>query len=146
MREFSVLLRRDPALEGESPWVAHCLNWDLISQGDSPKHAIMMIFEAIVMTIVADEAESFDPDARPSAPEKSWDEFRKIQNEGFRVAANDVNAVADQANVAAFAAVVYLDRLPDHEHKSSHRNRSLSDAPAPFMIAALKNGDCLTTL
>jgi predicted RNase H-like HicB family nuclease len=54
MREFSILIHREPGLDDQ--WVAHCLDWDLVSQGDTPAHAMRMIAEAIALVIVRSAA------------------------------------------------------------------------------------------
>ena len=69
MREFSVLIHREPGLEGQ--WVAHCLNWDLVSQGDSPANAVTMIVE--------DAKEELAPNDRPPAPDDPWKLFANTQ-------------------------------------------------------------------
>ncbi len=55
---------------------SHCLDWDLVSQSDSPAHAMRMIAEAIALVIGADSNEGLDPDERPAAPAELWDLFR----------------------------------------------------------------------
>jgi hypothetical protein len=135
MREFSVLIRGADDLPGV--WVAHCLNWDLISQGGSPSAAAQAIAEAIVLAIEADEADDLDPDERLPAPAEDWDLFRKTLNNGARVAAADVDRLAARGSV--IAAVMYLASL----HATSHgrSGRELPSVPPPFMIAALQGND-----
>lgn len=134
MREFSVLIRREVGLEGQ--WVSHCLNWDLVSQGDSPAHALRMIAEAVIATISGDVADALDPDDRPAAPTELWDSFRAVLQNGTRISAADVDTLAKQLGQTVIAAVMYLQapRLTD-------ANNALATAPPPFMIAALQPVD-----
>lgn len=75
MREFSVLVRRDDGLPDQ--WVAHCLNWDLITQGDSPAHALEMLCEAIGLAIEEDRRGGLDPSDLPPAPPDVWRVFAR---------------------------------------------------------------------
>jgi predicted RNase H-like HicB family nuclease len=83
VREFSVLLKTDPELPEQ--WVAHCLNWDLVTQGDSIEHAMKMVVEAVLMVIDDDRDAGLDPEDRRPAPDNLWDEFREIQLKGDRL-------------------------------------------------------------
>lgn len=38
-----------PAEKLEGQWVAHCIEWDLVTQGNSPAHAVAMLGEAMTM-------------------------------------------------------------------------------------------------
>ena len=65
MYEFSVLIHAAPDVPGQ--WVSHCLQWGLVSQGNSPSHAAEMIQEAIVICI----EDGNNQDRRPS-PDDIW--------------------------------------------------------------------------
>jgi predicted RNase H-like HicB family nuclease len=53
-------------------WLAHCLELDVVSQGNSLPHALEMVKEAIETVIVADLQKGLDP-ARRRAPQEEWD-------------------------------------------------------------------------
>ena len=77
MLEFSILIQAAPDVEGQ--WLAHCLNWDLLTQGDSPKPIMEMVVEAIIIAIEDDRAAGLDPADRPSAKREYWDRFLSVQ-------------------------------------------------------------------
>lgn len=136
MREFSVLIRREPDLEGQ--WVAHCLNWDLVSQGDSPAHAVKMIVEAIVLAIGEDSNDGLDPDDRPAAPQDLWKLFSSTQHNGTRISAADIDTLAERSGDTVIAAVMYLEQIRTGD-RSVRPGDALTAAPPPFMIAALRD-------
>jgi predicted RNase H-like HicB family nuclease len=74
MRDLSVLIREAEDLPG--CWVAHCLDWDVVTQGDSPLAAAEAIVEALALVAEADLAEGVDPNERCSAPVENWAAFR----------------------------------------------------------------------
>jgi predicted RNase H-like HicB family nuclease len=134
MREFSILIRREPGLEGQ--WVAHCLNWDLVSQGDSPAHAMRMIAEALVIAIVEDAKEGLDADDRPAAPAELWELFARTQQHGTRISPADVDTLAARPGEVFVASVLYLHQV--HLAEGVMRtDEALASAPPPFMIAVL---------
>ena len=67
-----VVLHRPEHPKGD--WAAHCLEIDVVSQGRSPRHAIGMVAEAIVMTLKADITAKLLP-SRRRAPDQFWDEL-----------------------------------------------------------------------
>jgi len=73
-----------PAEDLPGQWVAHCLEFDVVSQGDSPKHALEMIVEATAMVIEDDLNSDRNPHSR-RAPSEFWDELRRIQERGQKV-------------------------------------------------------------
>lgn len=135
MLEFSVLIQAAPDVEGQ--WLAHCLNWDLVSQGDSPMHAMGMIVEAIIIAIEDDHAADLDPADRPSAKRESWDRFLSVQQGGTRIAAADIERLPESRRTS-IAAVLYLSPI---DIRSVERPisvvRGLPNAPPPFVIAEL---------
>lgn len=70
-----IVLRRSAELQGV--WVAHCLDFDVISQGSSFDLALQMVFEAIMMTAIDDLRRGVEPRER-SAPPEYWDEMWAI--------------------------------------------------------------------
>lgn len=134
MREFSILIR--PAVDIKGQWIAHCLNWDLVTQGDSAQHAVVMTIEAIAIAIEEDEAAGLDPADRPSAPREAWDLFSRTQHTGTRISPADVNTLKASPGIV-IAAVMYMESAG--KRGAPERIASIPGAPPPFMIAALQD-------
>lgn len=66
-------------------WVAHCLDLDLVTQGDSPEHALRMLQDAVALTVFDDLRSGHDPAARPKAPKEDWDEMFDMLKHGQKV-------------------------------------------------------------
>jgi hypothetical protein len=74
MRVFQYWVKLAPAPDIAGEWVAHCLDFDVVTQGRSLPHAMMMAREA-VMTVVLDDLEhGHDPTDR-RAPKEFWTEM-----------------------------------------------------------------------
>lgn len=138
VREVSVLIL--PASDVRGQWVAHCLNWDLVSQGDSPSHAATMITEAVVMAIEEDTKAGLDPADRPSAPQPLWDLFVRTQHGGTRIAPGDVDRLAASAHTKdlVIAAVMYIEPTSASARPPQAR-RVAPPTPPPLMIAAFQD-------
>ncbi len=59
--------------QSETPgvWIGHCLEVDVVSQGDGPEHALVMVMEATAITIEYDRREGRYP-FRRCAPAEYW--------------------------------------------------------------------------
>lgn len=66
---FTVYLTRAPDLDGQ--WVGHCLDVDVVSQGDSLKQAYEMTREAVEIVVLDDLNTGREP-AERSAPREEW--------------------------------------------------------------------------
>ncbi|NOU33335.1 MAG: hypothetical protein HOO96_36015 [Polyangiaceae bacterium] len=69
------MVREAPDLPGQ--WVAHCLDFDVISQGNSPTHAFQMIAEAANMFALHELNAGREP-MGSAAPDASWEEFDSL--------------------------------------------------------------------
>ena len=142
MLEFSILIQATPDVDEQ--WIAHCLNWDLVSQGDSPKHAMEMIVEAILIAIEDDRAAGLDPTDRPSAKREYWDRFLSVQQGGTRIAAADIESLPESRRTS-IAAVLYLSAI---DIRSVERPfsviRGVPNAPPTFVIAELNHDSSST--
>jgi predicted RNase H-like HicB family nuclease len=69
-----------PAEDLPGQWIAHCLNLDLVTQGNSIEHALEMAGEAIQMVVADDLRDGLDPLERPLAPRECWDLLLEILN------------------------------------------------------------------
>ncbi len=79
-RTFSltVYLTRAPDVAGQ--WVGHCLEIDVVSQGDSMRHAYEMTREAVEMVILDDLNSNREPALR-SAPREEWEAaYQSVQS------------------------------------------------------------------
>jgi hypothetical protein len=59
-----------PAQDIPGVWIAHVLDFDLVTQGFSELHALAMAFEASQMIVEADAEAGRDPFARCAPPEE----------------------------------------------------------------------------
>ena len=50
-------------------WVAHCLDFDVVTQGNSRAHALRMVREAVEIVVREDLAAGRNPHARRAPPE-----------------------------------------------------------------------------
>ncbi|HEY3356081.1 MAG TPA: hypothetical protein VGQ83_22705 [Polyangia bacterium] len=76
---FWFFVHRTKDVPGE--WTAHCLELDVVSQGTSVKHAVMMLFEACSMVLADDLGANRDPLER-RAPDEFWADLYKAVREG----------------------------------------------------------------
>ena len=128
VRQFSVLVR--PASDVEGQWVAHCLNWDVVTQGDSPNHAVLMMADALELVIEADDRDDFDSELRPSAPAELWKTFSEIQLHGTRISPADAEHLST-ARSAMYAMIV------SRVERTKTRDSADIPVPAPFVVQAL---------
>lgn len=68
-RPLAVLIYRAPDLPTQ--WIGHCLDLDVVSQGDSPADAFKMVSEAVDLVVADDRAQGLHPLGRQAAP-LSW--------------------------------------------------------------------------
>jgi hypothetical protein len=115
-----IVLRPADDLPGK--WVAHCLDFDVVTYGDSFRDAFAMARESIEMVVTDDLASGRDPDDR-RAPRQFWDElWKKLMphtvmlplEEAMRRA--DVEYVIVQATLTAFVdGVEEREREPEFD-------------------------------
>jgi len=65
-------------------WTAHALEFDVITQGNSPEHTYQMALEAVEMVLTDDIARGADPFAR-RAPDEYWDRLFDLREHGEKV-------------------------------------------------------------
>ena len=102
---LSVLACKSKQVDGQ--WVGHCLDLDLVTQGNSAHHVLDMVLDALAMVIEDDLAhgrDTFDGSSWDPAPTKYWEQYCRIV-EGGEVA--EPGALEDrEADFDSFAAVV----------------------------------------
>jgi predicted RNase H-like HicB family nuclease len=87
-------------------WVAHCLDIDLVTQADSPQHALSMAREAVLLIIDDDLRKGLDPLERAGAPQEQWEAFARVITKGH------LYFTVDAARVTALAAWIRIQVIP----------------------------------
>ncbi|HEX3479295.1 MAG TPA: hypothetical protein VHT91_29930 [Kofleriaceae bacterium] len=103
-----------PAEDIAGVWVGHCLDFDIISQGDNPNEAIEAVIEAVAMAILDDLQAGLDPCDRPRAPDEDWVRLAKVLKHGQQVKLSDVKA--DHKMVLATLARFVFEPRAKHDH------------------------------
>jgi len=79
---MALRVKISPAEDVPGQWLAHCLDFGVMTQGDSPQHALEMVIEAVTMVIEDDREKGFNPHCRVlTDPEEEWAVFL----DGFEV-------------------------------------------------------------
>jgi predicted RNase H-like HicB family nuclease len=109
----NVVVLVTPAEDVPGQWIAHCLNVDVVTQGDSVQHAFMMAQEAIVQVVEDDVRQGFNPLDRKSAPAECWDVVRETLQHG-----TPMESIEDSALIVAAVGYVRVTvpraALPAH--------------------------------
>lgn len=73
-----------PSAELDGVWIGHCLETDVVSQGEGAEQALLMVMEAAGITVALDRREGRDPFDRCAPPEEwppeklaEWKEKRR---------------------------------------------------------------------
>ena len=94
-------------------WVAHCLDFNILSIGDSPNHALEMVREAVGIALADDLNNGRDPHARKAEAE-DWAPLLRLFEKHTKVPIGQMN---DQAaafkEFAAPMTLVFTRQLPD---------------------------------
>jgi predicted RNase H-like HicB family nuclease len=96
----------EPAEDIPGLWVSHCLDFDVISQGETPQDAIDAVTEAVAMTVVDDLHSDLDPSER-RAPAEFWDRLVHILKHGDQVKLSEFKGKA----FLATQVTLVLERL-----------------------------------
>ena len=78
-----------PADDLPGVWVAHALDFDVVSQGDSVEHAMQMIAEAVSIVLEEDIESGDDPYAR-RAPDQFWERLYDVMAHGERLPLGEI--------------------------------------------------------
>lgn len=84
LQNFTLTAVLKPAEDIPGHWVSHCLELDVVSEGDTLSAAMGMLTEAAAMTIADDLNGGRNPLAR-RAPEEFWSELGRIIEAGTPV-------------------------------------------------------------
>ena len=96
----------------ENSWVAHCLDFDVMSVGDSPQHALEMVREAVGICLADDLNRGFDPRSR-KADEEAWQPLLRLFEKHTKVPASEMNAHENFKEFAVPLTVVLVREAHD---------------------------------
>lgn len=99
-------------------WVAHCFEYDIISTGDSPQHALDMVREAVGIALADDLNHGFDPAGR-RAPDSEWDPLLRLFERATQVPVNRMDASDFREFAVPFRVVLTKTSLSDMEFAQS---------------------------
>lgn len=68
-----------PSRQVSGQWVAHCLELDLVTQGNSEKHALEMMAEAVELVAEENVRNGLPPLVFRSAPVADWNLLRSAE-------------------------------------------------------------------
>lgn len=103
-RSISAWIVLKPSADLPGQWVAHCLDYDLVSQGNSLHHATDMIIEALIL-VFEDELQQGRELQERRAPARYWDEMFNV----LRQAHASTGVPAEEAAQAVAVAHLQLD-------------------------------------
>lgn len=128
-----VLFFRAPDVPGQ--WVAHCLDFDVVTQGNSLAHAAEMIVEAVGIVAGEDLKRGRDP-LLHQAPEECWTLLWQVTRLGRR---EDVSKTAlapfegvDEREVGIIAAQVHFEFTVVREAPSEEAMKPAWNVPLSF--------------
>ena len=81
-------------------WIAHCLELDLVTQGNTAEHAVEMIAEAIELVAESNVWHGQPPLTFRSAPAEDWDRLRGAEEVATRLLRFDGSAFTDEVTLA----------------------------------------------
>lgn len=107
--------RSEDGEDGDEAWIGHCLEFDIVSQGDSPQQAIDMIHEATAMALLDDLNDGAEPnDVRSKAPVEYWQVLLNIMRNGERIPLEKIRS-GERGDVKKFAMQIVLPFVRVHE-------------------------------
>jgi predicted RNase H-like HicB family nuclease len=78
-----------PAPDVDGQWVAHCLDFDVVTQGNSFEHAIELAGEAVALVLTDDLNANRDPHSRQAPPE-CWEPLWKLIKSGRKTSLSEI--------------------------------------------------------
>lgn len=106
-----------PAEDVADQWVAHVLDFDVVTTGSTLQHALEMALDASLIVVRADVVVGRDP-LRLRAPDEFWAQWQAIVREGTplttlgRLGGNALEAVAVLAQCIFAFSVEPAERTP----------------------------------
>lgn len=102
MRVFQYWVKLAPAPDVPGEWVAHCLDFDVVTQGRSLPHTMVMAREAVMLVALDDLEQVHDPTDR-RAPKEFWTEMYQVLQHSKPV---ELRKVSDDPS---FRGIVYAN-------------------------------------
>ena len=102
MRVYQFWVKFWPAPDLPGQWIAHCLDFDVVTQGNSLPHVMNMVLEAVGMTICDDLDDGRDPSER-RAPAEFWEDMYS------GVASSTPHRLSDIVSDPSFSGTVYAN-------------------------------------
>jgi predicted RNase H-like HicB family nuclease len=94
-------------------WVAHCLDFNIMSAGDSPQHALEMVHEAVGLALADDLSRGLDPHAR-KADDDDWAPLIRLFEKHTKVPVSTMDTCGqDFREFAAPLTVVLIKQVHD---------------------------------
>lgn len=119
-----------PAETVPGEWVAHCLDFDIVSQGHSLEHSLEMAKEAILECLNDDAENGLDPFDRSAAPDEDWEDLYHLMKHGVPLDTVPVEK-RDQLTLVG-AQLRLVQRIQDH-----HSEENADFVPEPYQVARL---------
>ena len=132
-RDYNMWVVVRPAEDVQGQWVAHCLEFDVVSQGNSLEHALEMVCEAVAMVVVDDRIAGRDPLER-RAPEEFYDGLYALLEHGEKVPTDDLGKLDHECRIVAFATQLSL-RIEERKREVTPRLRRVPVAIAQQELA-----------
>ena len=126
--EADLWLLIKPAPDVRNQWVGHCLDLDIVTQGNSIAHAFEMLREAVGMAVCYDLEAGRNPHDRKRAPPESWAEWERVLKNGHRVPFKDF---VREKNITVVIPVHFI---------AKRRGLKIEKRPEAWMIDALSKG------
>jgi len=125
LRLFTCWVMIERSEDGDGSWIGHCLEFDIVSQGDSAHHALDMIHEATAMMLLDDLNDGVEPDAiRSRAPTELWQSLFTMMKMGERIPLAQIRN-GERSDVKKFATQIVLPFVRVHALE-------LADTPQPM--------------
>lgn len=108
-----------PAEDVPGQWVSHCLDVDVVSQGDTLVHALMMGIEASAMVIAEDIKNNEEPLFR-RAPAEYWKALNSLHRNATarQISIQEMEKVGANDNIEVFANIAVNVRLEANAHEA----------------------------
>lgn len=119
MQDYNLWVLIKPSVSLKGQWVAHCLELDVVSQGNSLAHALQMAAEAVSLVVADDLSVGRNPTDR-RAPEEYWKELHSVIEHGS-FALSEIELTEQEENVSAVAAQILLRSPPEASYPRAFR-------------------------
>jgi predicted RNase H-like HicB family nuclease len=122
-----ILIERAADVPGE--WVAHCLDFDVVTQGRSLQHAFEMLKESVAMVVADDLKVGRDPLDR-RAPKAEWDHLWAAVKRGEKRPRGEPLPADDSKVEFVVAQLVFvLQHVSTSKTKRPKRNGASEQIP-----------------